>query len=747
MLRILMVHLAACGGSGNASEPTPAAWIEASDALQWLPIPATGSAPVAATVRAVNAFGAAVTGSVRDVRLDGQDVEITLEPSGYGTTTVEQVGSTVLEVGGSTADVHVFEAGWPGFGWHLAWTSGAPDPLAVGAAGTGTVVADDTRVWWAGPGLQPHPVLAVDEPIRGLRSGAFDGDDTRDALAWTDTTAYLLSGRRAGGMSFRGALAATGHTLVAAAMGDLSGDQRPDLVVVWSDGDRDVLDIWEATADGFTAAWARTLDVNTSDVAIGDATGEGAAQITVMHRAGDDWSRFLRAPNGTYVPIGPSRPTTDEPPDPDSTLLSIPDMNGDGGAELALFEPSEPGNPREAFVYDLSSDDGVPVVPVRGSDAARFAAADGNGDALSDLWILDEDGQLEGLYWLRADDAFRRVPIGPVVGPGPIHALDVNFDGSAELTLATPGLVRRWWGTGVRNDPNRFWEPRDVSGTQVREDVLPVFHTTQLDEDETTVEAVTFAHEGGNTHLKVVRYTPGKGRAPQLVRLPVFPGEVPPDDLALCGDQAWFALGGRVFRVGLSQPNDVSIDMSLGDGITRVDCGRGPDGADAVVLDGDDARLLTGTGQPVSSTIVEGAVDVALGDLGEGPEARACATEGCTIVHWRYGDTGSAFAISDASGTRLQTLTDEWQIDPFHGRLTVADVDRDGRADLLGLDEARNVVWVHRSTVNGVGHAEIVHSERFAIGVVQVADGDGDGWPDLWTVDEDGDLQHGSAAL
>jgi hypothetical protein len=175
-----------------------------------------------------------------------------------------------------------------------------------------------------------------------------------------------------------------------------------------------------------------------------------------------------------------------------------------------------------------------------------------------------------------------------------------------------------------------------------------------------------------------------------------------------------------------------------------VDCGEGPEGSSAAFLDSGTILLLDRDLDVVGSPLpAAGAQDVAVGDVGAGPEVRVCSTPGCSIVHFPYGADGSArFAIAEGQQTVLADAAGATTPLAGFGELSVTDVDGDGNLDLAALWGTGDVVTVHRSTGEGIGPAEQWMWETHVVGPVSSADGDGDGSPDLFVLDLGGALSH-----
>lgn len=758
MRRLIPILALGCGRGDGSAGPSPARFVDGAEIDAFEITPAGGAVPHRALVRALNAFGASVESGPREVLVDGVPTEVPFDSFGYGSVELTRVGESTLELDGEVVLAQTVESDWPGVAMHPAWSVPLADPEHAGATSDGVVAASGSDVWWAGIGLPPHRVLEADAPIRGLRALHIDADGLLDALVWTPSTAYLLRGRVGGGLAFGAAIVADGLEVGGVDVGDVSGDNLPDVVIAWSTPEgAGILDVLEG--DGlfrFEPAITRTIEGDPADVVINDATGEGIDQITVLHDTAADWSRFILGAERQYIPIGPFLPVGNNVFSAESRMIPSGDLDGDGGDEIALVEPRISGNIREAFFFDLLVDvEGcnaqevgaqcvVEYLPLDESVAGLFTVGDANADGLDDVWILDEEGLLSGLHWSRTTEKYESASILQLPAQGPPALADIDADGSIDLSVATDEAWWLWRGEAIEDDERQIWAPRDLGAVQVREALHGLWGFTEIDGNPDSIEIVGFNLTAGDTLLRVVAYERGGGRAALIGELEILADAVEPDDLKVCGTQAWFTLRGRVYRVDLSDPGNLSVDMSLGDDIVRVDCGEGPGGSDGVLLEaGGRVRYVTAGGAPVNEQLVPGAEDVALGQTSAGPRALTCDAEGCDLIFWPYQASGGGmFVISDPGGVRGNEDGTLIPLGGPHGSLTVADVDLDGNPDLLVTQPAAGSIALHRSSGVSVLPVEIWHAGRILAGSADARDGDGDGWPDLWMVDEDGDLKH-----
>ena len=748
---------AGCGGSDVEMLVSPAGWEAPGDAVQFVVHPRAGSLPVSAWVRAVDAQGATVPADARDFVVDGETRAVGFDLHGYGLIEVDIAGPVRIEGGAEIVETHGVESAWPGLDLGSAWPMGLEDPRHLVSLNPGMAVASEFEVWWVGSELPPHPVLVSPSPILGIEARDVGVSSPTDLLVWTADEVHLLEGRVGGGLGTVGRITAEGHRLVSVDAGDLTGDRLPDLAMAWvDDNDQALVDVW--VGDGrfeFRALTPWRLDFRPDDLAVADADGSGVSQVTVLHDQENTWDRYAVV-RDTIVEIGPRIDGSGAEPG-SRELGPAGDINADGGEDVSVIDRLNPGSSRNVAYYDLRLEDDACAAGVAAAQCAPefynvvdgtpqyVALGDADGDGPLDLWVVDLESQLWVHAWRQSER--RQVPflVSSLPGLGPIAAPDVDDDGVADLALATDGLVWQRRGTAILGDSEQIWTPRTPDARFVRGEVLEWFSLLELDEVPETIEAVILTHEDGDTRVKVIQYTRGKGRAPQVSSRQVFTTKVDPEDMALCGNDVWFAANGRAFRLDVTVPTNLTNGISFGKDVSRVDCGEGPDDAVAAILSTDGmVSLVDSSGNELSSMVVDGAKDVVLGDLGPGAQAHTCETEGCRIEYWPFGAEGeAALVISDELGTRARFATgSEVQLGGFGGPLTIADVDGNGHADLVGVDPDRQVLFLHRSTGASIATAETWLTPLPIHGAVGVADGDGDGWLDLWWADEAGDLRY-----
>ncbi|MEQ1568555.1 MAG: hypothetical protein ABMA64_23155 [Myxococcota bacterium] len=753
----LLVALALSGCGAGAYEPpvSPATFFDATDPANVEAVPTTGSAPNRVVVRALNSYGAAVPSpSYSGLTLDGVPVDVAFDGYGYGSISIEEPGHSLVAGAAGAVDVYTFDNDWPGLPLDEVWETGTTQPTVAVAVSTGMLGAEGPAVWWAGLGAPAHPVLVADGPIVGLRAENIDVDGVLDALAWTANTVFLLKGRASGGMAWGGGFRAPGHSIGGVDAGDLSADNLPDIGIAWVDAvGRGTADVWEG--DGlfqFTAAVPRPTTGVPIGLEIADNTAEGLAQITVLHEDGT-WSRFIRGAELEYMPIGPSAPSRALQLPSNAELLPTGDINDDGGDEIVVASQRVPSVGRSFWFVDVRTDAlacaageadaqcGTEYLPLLDESGAYYAIGDANADYLEDVFVLHDTRALYAMAWDPQQVSGKFALLHPLDLPAyaPFDVRDLDRDGWLDLVLAGGPLWWTWHGRAF-TDLERFWEPREIPSEQIRELLTGPFALLDTDADPSTVEIAHFAQDDGGIEFRVASYAKDGGRADLVGRLNLPGGTTTVDDLAICGGDVYVAVAGDVHRLSIANPAAPEIAATLEGSATRIDCGEGPSGTQLAVLDTNQVTFrqraaLTRIGDPVEALDV---VDLALGDLGAGPQLHTCDVPGCSTVFWPSA-VGPAFASTDASGTTIVTAADSLRVAGV-GLLGLVNADGDPEVDLASLDPSTGLVAIHRATPEGFAGSELWRLPAGSTGPLALADGDGDLTRDVWWVDAEGNL-------
>jgi len=258
---------------------------------------------------------------------------------------------------------------------------GAPDEDTTDGANAGS----ETILWGTPSGLTGTSSDAIGEPESAgpahrfgysLAAADFDGDgytdwvDTSpgDAFFWTfKNPGSALQARKAGrvfepkgeGKAVRGsknkktvsAAADDAVTAFIPAVGDVNGDQKPDLVIGWQDTESPTsgFDVW----DNFTEAglsWAAESITRVDSLAVGDFDGDGYGDVAVggadeSAGAGGHVTVYKGDANVTLSPSSTITQDSDGVPgtavagDQFGYSVSSGDVNKDGKYDLAVGAP------------------------------------------------------------------------------------------------------------------------------------------------------------------------------------------------------------------------------------------------------------------------------------------------------------------------------------------------------------------------------------------------------------------------
>lgn len=251
--------------------------------------------------------------------------------------------------------------------------------------------------------------------------------------------------------------------------GDFDGDPHPDLVIGSLTGTGEPVNGTPGPATGGTVRIYRGRPDNWPDVVIGfeafgeavnegfgesaaiigDANGDGQADLLVMAARADDYGTDVGRP---YFIDGADRSRTPlELPGSATgawfgwTMALIPDVTGDGRADLLVGAPEhsvpEAARGGSAFVF-AATDDGFARTPSdRIEGHFHHSAADlyGYGLARGDF---DGDGRDEVAITARGEDAFELLPVEGLAFDGRCPNAGADF-GVTFIHRAGPGGVER----------------------------------------------------------------------------------------------------------------------------------------------------------------------------------------------------------------------------------------------------------------------------------------------------------------
>lgn len=700
-----------------------------------------GNAPLRVIARANNRFGASVASVDQAFDVNGTAVGVSFDGLGYGTLEIAEAGTQSIDDGIDSWTAHALDSDWPGFGATRIFQAPVTDSTMTAGLTSGAAVVQGNELFYVGTDQSVHRVLGADGQIRGIESGHLDVDGVKDAVIWTDNHVFLMRGRLGGGLAWGTAYTSPQHTVGGAALGELTGDNLTDVVIGWAalDGSSSVMDVYHGNGlFEFEAAEPRNLASKPISISIGDATGEGTAQITVLNEEGT-WSRFISGSPDRYMPIGPRTPLDINVP-LGSTLLAKGDINADSGDELYFLGPLNPSGPRSVVVVDLL---GQKISFLSLSLLGAYAdIADLDGNGLVELVTLQSTENLNALIF---DQTSNNTYLPSVVELIQQHApidLDDNIlmDGVPDLFVASHPWWWWWKGANDPSDSEVFWERVDLENEVVGSSIGPIA-TPDLDGDRATTEVIGFAEQNGDTALVIWQADPAVDGVQEVGSVLLSTVGADPLDISVCGTDAFVVLSGEAFVVDVSNPSAPSVSSSTTSAGTRIDCGDAPNGAVAGVLANDLVQLINISLGQIDTVSAPGAKDVAVGDLGSGAEVVTCESDGCSAEFWPWGETESSFAVTSNGTLQFISATETLQA-TGSGELSVYDVDGNGRPDLIATGSDGSVA-VYRSNGGISTLAEGYSIVAPALGPVGVGDADGDGHADLWVVNsQDNSLLH-----
>ncbi len=291
---------------------------------------------------------------------------------------------------------------------------------------------------------------------RDVAFGDFDGDgdlDIATANELGDTTNEVVSlflGDGAGGLSARIAVPPTpsgGAFLgaVALAVGDLNGDSRDDLVIVYRDNDSYAVAMGNATPANIVAGAPVSLGSNTLPVsaALADLDGDTVLDLAVANLLTDDVVAYHGNGDGTFG--------TTALDDLDAGAVTSPadvaagDLDGDGTADLASVSLQPNANNLRWVTPWINDGSGAFTI-----GAGETTTLDVRDDADLALADLDADGRADAVRTLKAEDAVAVLPATAAgdltsatqiaVGDAPSGVAIGDLDGDGNPDIAVTDL-------------------------------------------------------------------------------------------------------------------------------------------------------------------------------------------------------------------------------------------------------------------------------------------------------------------
>jgi len=242
---------------------------------------------------------------------------------------------------------------------------------------------------------------------------------------------------------------------------------------------------------------------------------------------------------------------------------------------------------------------------------------------------------------------------------------------------------------------------------------------------------------GGDVlQLSLWRFALNDEGAPRMVtqeEIPL-PGGVSALDVAVCGNNVYALVGTGgtqlAFRVQIEGSGDWSATSKWAAGLPvegkYLDCGVvNPSTTGIAVSTGDGAwTTIDYTGSTVDSGSIGAAGNIALADLdGDGMDEIAASGAGTALRGW---------------GKRVSL--------PGSGPVSMVAFDDNSRKDILVYDAVAEALIIHRGMDGGIAPPAALSTHRALRGPVYQGDVDGDGIPELLSMDDGGELVHTQAS-
>ena len=617
----------------------------------------------------------------------------------------------------------------------LAVISASPDPFFGDNLDVLLGNGDGTFQAPVGPdamflGSRAHPTAIVagyfsNNGILDLATADSNGmDSTTTPCTWATPTAASSCPRPY-------ALGGSGGFSTAIATGDFAGNDRTDLVITRTSPDS--VQVVLSNNDGTFSSPSAVDLVRPETPLVVDFNGDGAPDVFVVDAAGDILYRAGRP--GEPANFAP--PVTVNPGDPSRAIAFVSTAYGP-----TLASVDDDDNFISFFV--LRSTGFVKVASLAtGSEPAEIVSADLGGDGISDLIVRNAgDGTLsvypgDGNGWFEAPEV---LSVG--VGASDVEVADLENDGRLDIvyTNRLSGEVGVFENLGnVTFAPPALYRagpgPYGVTGTASPSPVASL-------EGTTTVAVGTFS-TGGSPSL--VALNPGSntlgilsGLGGGLLSNPTYvstPGTgtvVRAIDFNGDGQSGLAVLG----------PDGLFIYQSDGHGgflpPTQLDAGFDPNGLTVADLTGNgDADLL------VSNPLGDVLVLMGNGDGTFQPEQNL-DTQVALAVYAPNGSSPAAFVFSNqltdqlvvqtvGGGTSVLGDASTGLITP--GAVALADLNNNGILDLIVANSGSNNVLVYPGLGNGQFGPALNDGHGFFTGTnpvgITVADVNGDGRLDL----------------
>ncbi|MGA7155862.1 MAG: FG-GAP-like repeat-containing protein [Acidobacteriaceae bacterium] len=314
---------------------------------------------------------------------------------------------------------------------------GKPD-LAVSDQADGTV----TILLGNGDGtFTAGAVLPIGPTAQSIAVGDFNGDGNADIAVVDDANSIaILLGDGAGNFTTVSTHPPTSVGPTCIAVGDFNGDGKLDLAVSNAIDEGPTVNgnlfILLGNGDGtFTPAASPSTGSYPESIAVGDFNSDGKLDLAVANDSSNTVSILLGKGDGTFTAA--ASPTVSPAP----WSLSIGDFNGDGIADLAVVNATASTTP---VVLLLGNGDGTftsDVGPSAGVAPVNGAAADFNGDGLTDFAVTDSASSRVSVFVSEfSGQATATVASISPVGTG-THYIDASYTGDTHYASSLSSTI------------------------------------------------------------------------------------------------------------------------------------------------------------------------------------------------------------------------------------------------------------------------------------------------------------------
>lgn len=762
-LLTLLLSLPACHKEPAGFDPVMGAIAGTETPARVLLGAAVGQGSVRVPVRLVNAYGAAVGAgetvnlSVQGVDLSVTTATVTLDGWGWGelevqsatpqAITVTATGNSAGVPNGDPVVAWIAGAGLPDFAMHRAWAEAEPpDKLVPVNGGVAWASGGSIMVQPFEFGAVPLQVASLPGDVDGLIGGDIDSDGLPDLVAWSGDEGYVLRGRSGGGFGWVTAFTADYGEITGAAMGDFDDDLAVDIVFVWSSSGQGGFQpfghngLW-----GFEAMPPLDLGDEPWSISAGTPSTLGADEVIILYDGGTDGRirRFgLRSEGWTPVGVDVYGYDLDRALPLGSTIDGVADLDGDGLDDLVFAQPIDGDGGRAMFI--VSYGNGVMTRQYE-KPGLRYYVGDLSGDGLADVLLAEQEENLLHLLTVDTEEEtglYNRTLATDTWGEG-LAVASVDGDSIRDALVSADVILA--FGGADDEEHNLRWVVRDEGMTPLYAGAVGPLAVVDGDGDGAS-EALVFrlSSDGIYLYQYPLVWDASTGiltmdTTTNFGRVGVGDGSAGLD-VAIC-DGVVYALGddGRLVAADPANAMDrlASVDIP---GALAIDCGP-LDGATLAVLQmGGEVALFNANLSERGTLDFPGAVDIAVARLsGADAEVVTCSDVGCSILAEDLDGDGLDEVLTVGSSTQLsvggvdQTLA-------VSGLPSVADIDSDGRPDLLFTDTNLARVGMVRSLSGAFAPPILLHSRETLAGPGHAVDVDGDGVNELVFLGESGRL-------